>query len=161
MRHGSGQPLNSGRPAGARLGPLEPDELPRCYCLGRTADELPRSDVGLLRSAQRGAAGPGFAQSHRLQDAARTQLMVRGQLQVAEIPIVFSQRGDGASKTNWRQRANALRHLGRLYAYRYGSLARAFSFSLVGASRLAVDAAFYLGLQAVGPEHRMARFLSF
>ena len=54
-----------------------------------------------------------------------------------------------------------MRHLGRLYANRYGSLARAFRFGLVGASGLAVDAAFYIGLQAVGLEHRMARFLSF
>ena len=89
------------------------------------------------------------------------ELMVRGRLRVAEVPISFANRSKGSSKTNWRQRANTMRHLCRLYAYRYGSLARAMSFGLVGASGLAVDATFYIGLQAIGLEHRAARFLSF
>ena len=89
------------------------------------------------------------------------ELMVRGRLRVAEVPIVFANRGKGSSKTNWRQRANTMRHLRRLYAYRFGSLARAISFGLVGTSGLAVDTAFYIGLQAIGLEHRAARFLSF
>ena len=89
------------------------------------------------------------------------ELMVRGRLRVAEVPIVFANRDQGSSKTNWRQRANTLRHLGRLYAYRYGGWARAISFGLVGASGLVVDTAFYVGLQALGLDHRAARFLSF
>ena len=89
------------------------------------------------------------------------ELMVRGRLRVGEVPIVFASRGKGSSKTNWRQRFNTMRHLRRLYAYHYGSMARAISFGLVGTSGLAVDAAFYIGLQAIGLEHRAARFLSF
>ena len=89
------------------------------------------------------------------------ELMVRGQLRVAEVPIDFAQRGKGASKTNWRQRVNFLRHLGRLYGFRYGSVSRAIRFGLVGLSGVAVDTAFYIGLQMLGLEHRLARFLAF
>ena len=38
---------------------------------------------------------------------------------------------------------------------------RALSFGLVGSSGVAIDTAFYIGLQMIGLEHRTARFLSF
>ena len=43
------------------------------------------------------------------------ELMVRGRLRVREVPIAFADRGRGASKLNWRQQVNYLRHVGRLY----------------------------------------------
>lgn len=89
------------------------------------------------------------------------ELMVRGRLRVKEVPIIFARRAKGSSKTNWRQRANTLRHLSRLYAYRYGGRMRALKFGLVGSSGLAVDTSIYLGLQVIGLEHKTARFLSF
>ena len=89
------------------------------------------------------------------------EFMVRGRLRVAEIPIGFSDRGRGVSKMNWRQQMNYLRHLKRLYLHRFGSWARALSFGAVGASGFVVDLIFYLGLQMLGLEHRLARFLSF
>ena len=89
------------------------------------------------------------------------ELMVRGHLRVREVPIDFRDRSIGFSKMNWRQQIRFLRHLSRLYNYKFGSLARIPFFSVVGASGLIVDLAFYLGLQWAGAEHRLARFLSF
>ncbi len=62
---------------------------------------------------------------------------------------------------DWRQQVSSLRHRYRLYRYRYGAIARLLSFALVGASGFVIDVAVYLGLQAIGAEHRAARFLSF
>ena len=89
------------------------------------------------------------------------ELMVRGRLRVRELPIDFRDRSLGSSKMNWRQQLNFLRHLSRLYRFRFGGAARLLCFGLVGASGLAVDVACYLGLQWMGLEHRLARFLSF
>lgn len=89
------------------------------------------------------------------------ELMVRGRLRVKELPIDFRDRSLGSSKMNWRQQLNFLRHLYRLYRHRFGGPARLLCFGLVGASGLVIDVAGYLGLQWMGLEHRLARFLSF
>ncbi len=89
------------------------------------------------------------------------ELMVRGKLRVEELPIDFRDRSLGSSKMNWKQQLNYLRHLYRLYLYKFGGIARLLCFGLVGASGLAIDVACYLGLQWIGLEHRLARFLSF
>lgn len=89
------------------------------------------------------------------------ELMVRGGLRVGEVPITFRDRDLGASKMNWRQQLNFLRHLGRLYAFRFAGLVRFAVFGFVGASGFIVDSAFYFGLQGLGASHLLARFLSF
>lgn len=89
------------------------------------------------------------------------ELMVRGRLRVAEVPIGFADRDLGSSKMNLCQQFNYLRHLKRLYLHRFGGLARILCFGLVGASGFIIDLGFYLGLQGLGIEHRLARFLSF
>ena len=89
------------------------------------------------------------------------ELMVRGKLRVKELPIDFRDRSLGSSKMNWRQQLNFLRHLYRLYRYKFGGPARLLCFGLVGTSGLVIDVAVYLGLQWIGLEHRLARFLSF
>lgn len=86
------------------------------------------------------------------------ELMVRGRMRVREVPIGFSDRDLGESKMNWRQQLNSLRHL---YRVRFGGAARLISFGLVGASGFADDVACYLGLQGLGVEHRVARFVAF
>ena len=48
------------------------------------------------------------------------ELMVRGKLRVKELPIDFRDRSMGSSKMNWRQQLNFLRHLYRLYRYKFG-----------------------------------------
>ncbi len=62
---------------------------------------------------------------------------------------------------DWRQQVNYLRHLYRLYLHRYGAAAQLAGFALVGASGFVIDVSVYVGLQAIGVEHRVARFLSF
>lgn len=89
------------------------------------------------------------------------EFMVRGRLRVTEVPIDFADRDRGVSKMGLRQQIDYLRHLKRLYLHRFGDLARILSFGVVGASGFVVDLAVYLGLQAFGVEHRLARFLSF
>ncbi len=89
------------------------------------------------------------------------ELMVRGSLWVREVPIRFADRRQGSSKLNWRQRVAFLRHLQRLYLFRFGLPARLLSFGAVGATGLIIDTGFYLGLQWVGLGHLLARFLSF
>lgn len=89
------------------------------------------------------------------------ELMVRGKLRVKELPIDFRDRSLGSSKMNWRQQLNFLRHLLRLYRHKFGGPARLLCFILVGTGGLAIDVAVYLGLQWMGLEHRLARFLSF
>ena len=89
------------------------------------------------------------------------ELMVRGKLRVKELPIDFRDRSLGSSKMNWRQQLNFMRHLYRLYRYKFGGPARLLCFVLVGTSGLVIDVAVYLALQWLGLEHRLARFLSF
>ena len=103
------------------------------------------------------------------------ELMVRGRLRVAEVPIDFRDRSTGASKMNLRVLAAYLGQLARLYAFRVrrgsgrgrgqrrvGRFARRLAaFGAVGASGFALDVACYVGLQWVGLDHRLARAISF
>ena len=89
------------------------------------------------------------------------ELMVRGDLRVAEVPIGFGDRALGSSKMGLRQQFDFLRHLYRLYVCRFGTPVRVFCFALVGASGFIIDVACYVALQWAGVEHRVARFLSF
>ena len=89
------------------------------------------------------------------------ELIVRGRLRVKEIPIGFRDRAVGVSKMNWRQQIKFLRHLRRLYFFKFGGITQVMLFGMVGASGFVLDASCYLGLQWAGLEHRLARFLSF
>ena len=89
------------------------------------------------------------------------EFMVRGQPRVTEVPIAFHDRNQGDSKLNWKQQFNYLRHLRRLYQYKFGHPVRLLFFALVGTSGLLIDIAGYFSLQQVGVEHRLARGLSF
>lgn len=89
------------------------------------------------------------------------ELIVRGRLAVREVPIDFRDRRKGTSKLDWRQQLKFLRHLTRLYRFRFPLLARLSRFGLVGASGFVVDVSCWQGLQWLGLEHRWARFLSF
>ena len=89
------------------------------------------------------------------------ELMVRGRLRVAEVPIGFRDRRRGASKMGSRQQVELLRHLARLYAFRHGGPVRLLCFAAVGASGFVIDVACYLALQWAGVEHRLARLVSF
>ena len=89
------------------------------------------------------------------------ELMVRGELDVSEVPIHFQDRSVGRSKMNVRQQINYLRHLWRLYLYRFGRPGRIVSFAMVGSSGLVVDIAVFLAIRWTGADHRFARLISF
>ncbi|MDA1299145.1 MAG: glycosyltransferase family 2 protein [Proteobacteria bacterium] len=90
------------------------------------------------------------------------ELMVRGGFQeIVEVPIGFRDRTIGESKMTLGQQFKYLRHLRRLYLYRYGGFAEFIHYGAVGASGFVVDIAFYYVLQFVGLDHRVARGVAF
>lgn len=90
------------------------------------------------------------------------ELIVRGDFsEVQEVPITFRDRQIGESKMNLQQQIKYLRHLRRLYLYKFGSFAEFLNFGAVGASGFLVDVAFYYLLQWLGVGHVTARGLSF
>ena len=88
------------------------------------------------------------------------ELIVRGGFsKVIEVPTSFHRLDKRAS---WiRERLNFLRHLRRLYVYRFGSLGEFINFGAVGASGFLVDISFYFLLQWLGLGHVAARAISF
>ena len=90
------------------------------------------------------------------------ELMVRGNFsEVREVPIAFKDRELGTSKMDLDQQMKYLRHLRRLYMYRYGGLAEFVHFGAVGASGFMVDVTFFYLFQLFGLDHYVARALSF
>jgi dolichol-phosphate mannosyltransferase len=91
------------------------------------------------------------------------ELLVKGEFRKpGEVPIHFADRVHGESKLSWKEQVRYLRHLRRLYQYRFPFLAEFLQFGIVGVSGFAVDVLLYLGLQTLtGMGHLMARALSF
>ncbi|MBE8182798.1 MAG: hypothetical protein HAW61_04675 [Candidatus Portiera sp.] len=91
------------------------------------------------------------------------ELMVKGDFnKIYEYPIPFSQRIHGHSKMNVRQQFFYLRHLRRLYQYKFPVASEFVQFGLVGGSGFIVDVSIYYLLQyAADMQHIMARGLSF
>lgn len=58
---------------------------------------------------------------------------------VAEVPITFEDRLHGQSKLTWKEQLNYLRHLGRLYNFRFGIWACLIQFIIVGATGMVVN----------------------
>lgn len=70
------------------------------------------------------------------------ELIVKCQCQsVREVPIEFSDRLNGESKLTLKEQLNYVRHLKRLYEYRYREWACLCKFLLVGSTGLLVDLA--------------------
>lgn len=80
--------------------------------------------------------------------------------QPTEIPIHFEDRQFGTSKMDWRQQALYLRHLARLYAYRYDRVLTPLRFLAVGGSGAVVDLSAFAGLLTVGVPVAAARGLA-
>jgi dolichol-phosphate mannosyltransferase len=91
------------------------------------------------------------------------ELLVKGEFKrPGEVPIHFVDRVHGESKLTWKEQVRYLRHLRRLYQYRFPFLAEFLQFGAVGATGFAVDLALYLALQGLaGLGHVAARALSF
>ena len=91
------------------------------------------------------------------------ELLVKGDFKKpGEVPIHFADRVHGESKLTWKEQVRYLRHLRRLYQFRFPFLAEFMQFGIVGGSGFAVDLLLYLGLQwLTGMGHVAARALSF
>jgi len=90
------------------------------------------------------------------------ELLVKGKFEnPGEVPIHFVDRVRGESKLSWKEQVRYLRHLRRLYQYRWPFWTEFLQFGFVGASGFVVDVLIYLGLQVAGLGHVAARALSF
>lgn len=76
---------------------------------------------------------------------------------IREVPIFFRDREHGESKMNLREQLNYLRHLRRLYHYRWAKPMEVFQFLAVGLLGLAIDVGVYLLLLFFGVPHLLAR----
>ena len=94
-------------------------------------------------------------------EAIGLELIVRAGLRVAETPVPVRDRDDARERMSFQEQWLVLRHLSRLYRFKFGSAIQLASFALVGASGFAVDLAGYLGLQSLGIGHTSARLVSF
>lgn len=74
------------------------------------------------------------------------EVMVKANPRVLEVPIVFSERKEGKSKLGVTAQADYLRHLFRLYCFKYPAIQQFFRFCLVGFSGLLIDVAILLVL---------------
>lgn len=91
------------------------------------------------------------------------ELLVKGGFKnPGEVPIHFADRVRGESKLSWKEQIRYLRHLRRLYQFRFPFLAEFMQFGFVGGSGFAIDVVLYLGLQTLtGMGHFAARAFSF
>ena len=80
---------------------------------------------------------------------------------VREVPIFFSDRRYGESKMGLREQVNYLRHLRRLYHYRWPKKMEVLQFGFVGGTGFCWDVLFYYLLQAGGVSHLWARAVAF
>ena len=69
------------------------------------------------------------------------EVIVKTAPRFVEIPIIFTDRKQGESKLDSNTQIDYIRHLWRLYGYKYPTLFQFIKFSLVGISGLFVDTA--------------------
>jgi len=90
------------------------------------------------------------------------EVMIKGDFPVVtEVPIHFVDRVHGESKLTFKEQLKYLRHLRRLYQYKFQTKAEFFQFAMVGGSGFLVDLAGYLLLKMFGLPHTVARAISF
>ncbi len=80
------------------------------------------------------------------------ELIVKCRCQkVAEVPIAFANRLHGTSKLTFQEQVNYLRHLKRLYEFKFGWFAKLAQFLLVGATGMVVDLVCFVSFMALLP----------
>jgi dolichol-phosphate mannosyltransferase len=85
------------------------------------------------------------------------ELMVKcGCERVVEVPIHFEDRRYGSSKLTLRQQLLYLKHLRRLYIFKYGVWSQLTQFLMVGALGTVVNLAVLTGLIGAGVEERVS-----
>ena len=89
--------------------------------------------------------------------------MVKGEFESpAEQPIHFKDREFGESKLDFKEQLLYLKHLRRLYKFKFPTASEFLQFGLVGGTGFIVDSLFYFGLQLfLGLNHTVARAISF
>jgi dolichol-phosphate mannosyltransferase len=87
-------------------------------------------------------------------------LVKAGIREPAEVPIVFTDRLHGESKMGFGEQARYLRHLHRLYGYRYPTLTQFLTFAFVGSTGFVVDLSVnLLAVEAFAIPFEVARLL--
>lgn len=91
------------------------------------------------------------------------EILVKGRFSApAEVPIHFVDRQHGESKLDFKEQIRYLRHLRRLYRFRFPTASEFLQFGFVGATGFLVDTFFYWLMQALfGLPHTVARAISF
>ena len=84
------------------------------------------------------------------------EILVKGEYdkaRVKEVPIKFQDRRHGQSKLNLKEQFNYLRHLRRLYHFRWPKRMEIGQFCAVGGGGMLIDISVYLALRMVGTPH--------
>ena len=91
------------------------------------------------------------------------EILVKGNCwKVEEIPIAFSERTKGKSKLTLRQQVLYLRHLRRLYRFRFPQTSEIIQFGTVGCSGAVIDLFLFLALTyGGGIDHQLSRAMGF
>lgn len=90
------------------------------------------------------------------------EVLVKTDPALVEVPIVFTDRCKGESKLSLKTQLEYLRHLGRLYSFRYSSLYQFFKFCLVGLSGTIVDTLILISMvELTGLDPRFAAIFGF
>lgn len=82
------------------------------------------------------------------------EVIVKTNPRIMEIPILFSDRKQGESKLDYRTQIDYVRHLWRLYCYKYPTPFQFIKFSMVGISGVFIDTAVlvsFVGLLSFDP----------
>lgn len=90
------------------------------------------------------------------------EVIVKTGPRIVEIPIIFTDRKQGESKLDFKAQIDYIRHLWRLYCYKFPTLFQFVKFCLVGISGLFVDTAVlvsFVGLLFFDP--RFAAIFAF
>jgi len=91
------------------------------------------------------------------------EILTKGRChKVIEVPIAFAERQSGKSKLTLRQQLLYLRHLRRLYRFRFPQAVEILQFCAVGMSGVVVDLVGFLSLTyLLDFHHQVSRALSF
>ena len=79
---------------------------------------------------------------------------------ITEVPIRFADRKFGESKLNFREQLRYMKHLKRLYDFRFGNASLFFQFCVVGATGVVIDLSTYTLLLHLGLAITLGRALA-
>ena len=74
------------------------------------------------------------------------EVIVKTDPRILEVPIIFTDRKEGESKLGFKAQVDYIRHLWRLYCYKFPAIFQFVKFCLVGISGLFIDTAVLVSL---------------